>query len=1567
MPRFAPTIKSLLMNKEKLLELAKIPLNENCSAMLLKKLPEKLGDPDKFLIPCNFPGMDVFTALADLGASINLMPLSIWKKLSLPELTPTRMTLELADRSITYPKGLAEDVFVKVATLTGRALIDVYGEEITLRVDNEAVTFNLDQTTRYSSTNDKSVNRIDIIDAVCEEYAPEFLGFSNSSGGNPTPTSEPFTSEFILEEIEAYLKDDSISPKIDHADCNPEEDICLIEKLLNNDPFQLPPMDLKQSEVTKTKSSIEEPPELELKDLPSHLEYAFLEENDKLPVIIAKGLKNDDKDALLKVLKSHKRAIARKITDIKGLTQNFFEDSRVRCLSRSTRAFQPLLAFSFGEIRYPKDYYRLTFMIGVRIRQKSQENRQKRANTDTRTEEFARAGSQRGKTGGFDQITDKDAIILYSQINIDYPSIFWEDIIIKLNKRHREKVVPYTRFLSLLMMHKMKEGYGDGEVTPYPTQVVSVNNWVLKPNQPEEPLFTNHMLAICNAAEPVVFKAPKPSSNAERVPQGIKPGAKPGHKKHLASSKQPSVSSKDATKGTKPGAKPGHKKHLTSSKQPSKDATKGGSSKAPTGSKTGHLKRKKESSSAMDSNPSQTSASTLVVAEMHKEDQQATGSPTSLGVTSEARVNPQLSSCMSVFNLNEPIYLASFIIHSESTLGDDASAVSTAEADPGKSAPIIPADNVPAGRSSSIPADYVSAGHVLVPADKPLPTIPTQSPFTYPIPNSSASPSFTQDDTFMPNPSASPSFTQDDTFMPEPIQPMPTFTQPAVHTQTNPTGQQYPNNVQSQQFQQFQTATISANNAKFPYLEKEKYEIWAMKMEYWIQNADHNLWRIVQQGNSPKRLGKDAKGNTIVHPPVSLDEHVAVQRENKVRTLLLQALPEDHMPDFHHYDDARDIWMAVKARFGGNEESKKMKKTMLKQQFAEFSVTEEEGLHKGYDRFQKILSQLNQLAYCSISFQTSGVSDNVMECVLHSFVAENEQDQDMIYEDFDQVDQLEMEEMDLKWQMAMLSLRINRFEKKAGRKMNYNNQQPARFDRRKVRCYKCLQLGHFARECNVKTVDDKARYSAFKVTEVKTDEPKALVSVDSMVNWSDHAAENTTGAVEKVYGMMAGFHADSADASDAAAEFAMMGISPKTQLRRRLTFYSTFVMAGEMLLLFLPSYNWKTYCPGPASMTLRGNKLTNCQLKRTSQSILLIGPPIPVGGLKRPATVSAGRPVSAGWLNPAARPFFRPSSVYNTNWSNIYDPMIKGRWGTAVKTSAGSSQNWLGSLKCTNGFVIKGGIVKFGGGTIGRISGKGTIRTSKLDFENVYYVEELQHFNLFSVSQICDKKNKVLFTDTDCLVLSEEFQLPDASQVVLRIPRKHDLYTFHISDLQPEQKGHRQEEGIDYDEVFAPVARIEAIRLFLAFASYMGFLVYQLDVKSAFLYGEIEEEVYVTQPKGFEVPYFQSMLYRVDEVYIDKTLFIKKDSRDIILVQVYVDDIIFGSTNKAWCDEFEVLMKGEFEMSAMGEMTFFLGLQVKQLPDGLFISQDKYVKDMLTKFDMESVRTATTPYEATKT
>nr|GFA90288.1 reverse transcriptase domain-containing protein [Tanacetum cinerariifolium] len=283
--------------------------------MLLKKLLEKFGDPDKFLIPCDFPGIDICHALADLGASINLMPLSIWKNLSLPEFTPTRMTLELADRSITRPKGVAKDVFVKVGKFhfptdfvvidfkadprvplilersflrIGRALIDVYGEEITLRINDESVTFNLNQTVRYSSTyDDNLVNQIDVIDIPCEEYAQDVLDFKfNSKSGNPTLVCNPSLSKETKSE---FYKEPIV--KSSSSILTPFGE----KKLLNDDPSQLPPMDLKQAEETKAKSLIEEPSELELKELPSHLEYDFLEETDKLPVIIAKDLKDGEK------------------------------------------------------------------------------------------------------------------------------------------------------------------------------------------------------------------------------------------------------------------------------------------------------------------------------------------------------------------------------------------------------------------------------------------------------------------------------------------------------------------------------------------------------------------------------------------------------------------------------------------------------------------------------------------------------------------------------------------------------------------------------------------------------------------------------------------------------------------------------------------------------------------------------------------------------------------------------------------------------------------------------------------------------------------------------------------------------------------------------------------------------------------------------------------------------------------------------------------------------------------------------------------------------------------------
>ncbi|KAJ9551882.1 hypothetical protein OSB04_015927 [Centaurea solstitialis] len=206
-------------------------------------------------------------------------------------------------------------------------------------------------------------------------------------------------------------------------------------------------------------------------------------------------------------------------------------------------------------------------------------------------------------------------------------------------------------------------------------------------------------------------------------------------------------------------------------------------------------------------------------------------------------------------------------------------------------------------------------------------------------------------------------------------------------------------------------------------------------------------------------------------------------------------------------------------------------------------------------------------------------------------------------------------------------------------------------------------------------------------------------------------------------------------------------------------------------------------------------------------------------------------------------------------------------------------------------------------------------------------------------------------------------------------------------------QGYTQEEGIDYDDVFAPVARIEAIMLFLAFASYKGFKVYQMDVKSAFLYGNIDEEVYVSQPPGFEDPKYPDKVYKLRKALyglhqaprawydtlspyllenkfergvIDKTLFIKRTKTDMLLVQIYVDDIIFGSTKDDMCKEFEELMHKKFKMSSMGELTFFLGLQVKQKPEGIFINQSKYVASMLQKFGMNDAKPASTPMETHK-
>nr|GEU79461.1 reverse transcriptase domain-containing protein [Tanacetum cinerariifolium] len=279
MPKFTPMFKKLLNNKDKLIELTKMPLNENCSAVVLKKLPKKLGNPGRLLIPCDFLEFDNCLALADLRASINLMPLSIWKKLRLSTLNDTKMVLELADRTISKPTGVAKNVFVKVGKLyfpadfvvldfvadpripltlgrpflsTAHALIDVYEGEIILIHDDQSFTLKCGDTPLISYNNFESLNKVDLIDATCEEYSQEVLGFADvvsdevstpyyepivlNSSQNLTPFNE--INFLLMEEADAFIAihDEPLLPEFNATYYDPEGDILILEALLNNDP-----------------------------------------------------------------------------------------------------------------------------------------------------------------------------------------------------------------------------------------------------------------------------------------------------------------------------------------------------------------------------------------------------------------------------------------------------------------------------------------------------------------------------------------------------------------------------------------------------------------------------------------------------------------------------------------------------------------------------------------------------------------------------------------------------------------------------------------------------------------------------------------------------------------------------------------------------------------------------------------------------------------------------------------------------------------------------------------------------------------------------------------------------------------------------------------------------------------------------------------------------------------------------------------------------------------------------------------------------------------------------------
>nr|GEY73337.1 reverse transcriptase domain-containing protein [Tanacetum cinerariifolium] len=355
MPKFASTLKALIENKEKLSEMARTPLNEHCSVVLLKKLTEKLGDPGMFLIPCDFPGMAECLALADLGASINLMPFFVWKRLSLPDLTPTCITLEPVDRSIYRLVRVAEDVYVKVGSFHFSA---------------DFVVIDFDADPRVPLILGRSFLKTGraLID-VFKEYSQKVLCFSDTiSSGSPTPYDDPIVfatsptltpfenSDFLLEVVDAFLaiEDEPTSSEFHQSYLDLEGDILLLEAFLNDDPSS-PPLNQRNylPEVRK--------------------EHKICD--DKLLVIIAKDLSVEEKTALLTVLKSHKRAIAWKHSDMKkgGFPVVENEDNEL-IPTRLVTGWRVCIDYHKLNEATLKDHFPLSFMDQMLERLKGNQN-----------------------------------------------------------------------------------------------------------------------------------------------------------------------------------------------------------------------------------------------------------------------------------------------------------------------------------------------------------------------------------------------------------------------------------------------------------------------------------------------------------------------------------------------------------------------------------------------------------------------------------------------------------------------------------------------------------------------------------------------------------------------------------------------------------------------------------------------------------------------------------------------------------------------------------------------------------------------------------------------------------------------------------------------------------------------------------------------------------------------------------------------------------------------------------------------------------------------------------------
>ncbi|GJV40378.1 putative ribonuclease H-like domain-containing protein [Tanacetum coccineum] len=838
------------------------------------------------------------------------------------------------------------------------------------------------------------------------------------------------------------------------------------------------------------------------------------------------------------------------------------------------------------------------------------------------------------------------------------------------------------------------------------------------------------------------------------------------------------------------------------------------------------------------------------------------------------------------------------------------------------------------------------------------------------------------------------------------------------------------------------------------------------------------FWATTKHKRSQGFKAKARKSQVSVKESQTL---LARKNELKAKSTLLLAIPDEHLLKFHGIKDAKTLWEAIKARFGGNKESKKMQKTILKQQYENFAASRSEGLDKTYDRFQKLISQLEiygevisqedanlkllrslPLAWNNIALIMRNKSDldtmcmndlynnlkavntahevllptqasylNHADDVIFSFFVNQSNSPQLDNEDLEQIDTDDLEEMDLKWQVAMLTMRVKIFLKKTGRNQNFNGKETIGFN---------------------KTKGNRNGDAPRRIVPVETP-ANALVVQDGIggYDWSYQAEEGPTDFALMAHLSFRVHHQISVNNKSGVGFDSQMNENElhDCHSNKREVFKSASDSSANEIkdennqvndrssYLLLPTTFWAEavntacYVQNRVLVTMPHNKTPYELLHGRPPSISFMRPfrcPVTILNTLDPLGKFDGKADEGSWLHIdllTNSMNYEPVTTGNQTNKNagikdnvdvvptqqyillplLYDSPQSSE--DAVADDAGKKTNEKpanegerNGQEKERGASNKEGDLNLVSTVCPSVSAAGQSFDNADDhlidprMLNLEDTTDLLNTGIFrgayddedegadadlnnlettmTISHILttrihkDHPKDQIIGDINSTTQTRRMTKISKNQALVFRNKKDERGIVVINKARLVAQGYTQEEENDYDE---------------------------MDVKSAFLYGTIKEEVYVCQPPGFEDPQFPDKVNKVEKALyglhqaprawyetlstyllesrftrdtIDKTLFIKKYKGDILLVQVYVDDIIFGSTKKSLCVEFEQMMHKRFQMSSMGELTFFLGLQVKQKDDGIFISQDKYVADILKKFDFATVKTASTPMEPNK-